>query len=112
LADYGKRIENHYGKSMDIEWATENGRVFILQARAETVQSSKGTIEEIYHLEGEREVLVTGIAVGGKIGQGKPNVMTDVSEMKHFEPGQILVTKETTPAWEPLMEKASAIVTE
>jgi pyruvate,water dikinase len=112
LAEYGKRIESHYDKSMDIEWAIENGEIYILQARPETVQSSKGTIEEIYHLKGEGELIVTGIAVGGKIGQGKPNVMADINEMKNFEPGQILVTKETTPAWEPIMEKASAIVTE
>ena len=112
LADYAKPIESHYGKPMDIEWAIENGNVYILQARPETVQSSKGTIEEIYHLKGEGEIIVTGIAVGGKIGQGKPNVMEDVSEMKNFERGQILVTKETTPAWEPIMEKSAAIVTE
>ena len=112
LAEYGRRIESHYGKSMDIEWAIENGGTYILQARPETVQSSKGTIEEIHHLKGEGELIVTGIAVGRKIGQGKPNVMADVSEMKNFEPGQILVTRETTPAWEPIMERAGAIVTE
>ncbi len=112
LVEYGKKIEDHYRKWMDIEWAVEAGRVYILQARAETVQSSKGTLEEIYHLKGEGNLLVTGIAVGGKIGQGKPNVLADASEMKNFEPGQILVTKETTPAWEPIMERAAAIVTE
>jgi pyruvate,water dikinase len=112
LVDYAKKIENHYGKRMDIEWAVEAGRVYILQARPETVQSSRGTLEESYHLKGEGKLLVAGIAVGGKIGQGKPNVMADVSEMKNFEPGQILVTRETTPAWEPAMEKSAAIVTE
>ncbi len=112
LVEYGKKIEDHYRKRMDIEWAVEGNSIFILQARPETVQSSKGTLEEIYHLKGEGKLLVTGIAVGGKIGQGKPNVMADVSEMKNFEPGQILVTKETTPAWEPIMEKSAAIVTE
>jgi len=112
LVEYALKIENHYAKRMDIEWAVEGGKVYILQARPETVQSSKGTLEETYHLKGEGKLVVAGIAVGGKIGQGKPNVMADVSEMKNFEAGEILVTKETTPAWEPIMEKSAAIVTE
>jgi pyruvate,water dikinase len=112
LSEYGKRIGRHYGKNMDIEWAVEGNRIYILQARPETVQSTKGSLEEIYHLKGDGRLIVTGIAVGGKIGQGKPNVMADVSEMKNFEPGQVLVTRETTPAWEPIMEKSAAIVTE
>jgi pyruvate,water dikinase len=112
LVEFGRKIEGHYKKSMDIEWAVEGGSVYILQARPETVQSSRGTLEEVYHLKGEGKLLVEGIAVGGKIGQGKPNVMASVIEMKNFEPGQILVTKETTPAWEPIMEKSAAIVTE
>jgi pyruvate,water dikinase len=112
LVEYARKIEEHYQKRMDIEWAVEGNSIYILQARPETVQSSKGTLEEIFHLKGEGKLLVAGIAVGGKIGQGKPNVMADVSEMKNFEPGEILVTRETTPAWEPAMEKAAAIVTE
>lgn len=79
LVEYARKIENHYAKRMDIEWAVEGGKVYILQARPETVQSSKGTLEETYHLKGEGKLLVAGIAVGGKIGQGKPNVMADVS---------------------------------
>ncbi|MGD0175334.1 MAG: phosphoenolpyruvate synthase [Candidatus Bathyarchaeia archaeon] len=112
LVEYARRIEEHYQKRMDIEWAVEGNAIYILQARPETVQSSKGTLEEIFHLKGEGKLLVAGIAVGGKIGQGKPNVMADVSEMKNFVSGEILVTRETTPAWEPVMEKAAAIVTE
>jgi len=112
IADLGKKIEAHYRKPMDIEWAVDRNGIYILQARPETVQSSKGTLEEIYHLKGKGQLIVTGIAVGGKIGQGRPNVMADVSEMKNFRPGEVLVTKETTPAWEPIMEKAAAIVTE
>jgi pyruvate,water dikinase len=112
LIDLGRKIEKHYGKPMDIEWAIEGSKAYILQARPETVQSSKGTLEEVYHLKGEGKLIVEGIAVGGKIGQGKPNVMLNVSDMKNFQPGQILVTKETTPAWEPVMERAAAIVTE
>ncbi len=112
LVEYARKIEGHYRKPMDIEWAVEGNNIYILQARPETVQSSKGTIEEIFHLKGEGKLIVAGIAVGGKIGQGHPNVMADVSEMKNFEPGQILVTRETTPAWEPIMEKSAAIVTE
>jgi pyruvate,water dikinase len=112
LIEYARKIEEHHQKRMDIEWAVEGKSIYILQARPETVQSSKGTLEEIFHLKGEGKLLVAGIAVGGKIGQGKPNVMADVSEMKNFEPGEILVTRETTPAWEPVMEKSAAIVTE
>ena len=112
LVEYGRKIEAHYKKPMDIEWAVEGNSSYIVQARPETVQSSKGTVEEIYHLKGEGKLLVEGIAVGLKIGQGKPNVMASPSEMKNFEAGQILVTKETTPAWEPIMEKSAAIVTE
>jgi pyruvate,water dikinase len=112
IAELGKKIEEHYGKAMDIEWAVDGNNIYILQARPETVQSSKGNLEEIYHLKGEGKILVEGIAVGGKIGQGKPIVMADVSEMKNFQPGQVLVTRETTPAWTPIMEKSAAIVTE
>ncbi len=112
IAEYGKTIEKHYGKAMDVEWAVEGDNIYILQARPETVQSTKGSIEEIFHLKGEGELLGTGIAVGGKIAQGKPRVMADISEMKNFQRGEILVTKETTPAWEPIMERAAAIVTE
>jgi pyruvate,water dikinase len=112
LTRMATKIEKHYGKPMDIEWAIEGPSVFILQARPETVQSTKRTLEEVYHLKGEGKLIVEGIAVGGKIGQGEPNVMLDASEMKNFRPGQVLVTKETTPAWEPVMERAAAIVTE
>ena len=112
LVEFARKIEDHYKKPMDIEWALEGRNVYILQARPETVQSSKGTLEEVYHLKGDGKLLVEGIAVGGKIGQGKPNVMASANEMKNFERGQILVTKETTPAWEPVMEKSAAIVTE
>ena len=112
LVEFARKIEGHYKKPMDIEWALEGRNVCILQARPETVQSSKGTLEEVYHLKGDGKLLVEGIAVGGKIGQGKPNVMANANEMKNFERGQILVTRETTPAWEPVMEKSAAIVTE
>ena len=112
LVEFARKIEGHYKKPMDIEWALEGRNVYILQARPETVQSSKGTLEEVYHLKGDGKLLVEGIAVGGKIGQGKPNVMANANEMKNFERGQILVTRETTPAWEPVMEKSAAIVTE
>jgi pyruvate, water dikinase len=112
LAGIGRKIEAHYKKPMDIEWAIEAGTVYVVQARPETAQSSKGTLEEVYHLKGDGKLIVEGIAVGRKIGQGEPNVLLNVSDMKNFRPGQVLVTKETTPAWEPLMERAAAIVTE
>ena len=112
LVEVGRKIEAHYRKSMDIEWAIEAGNIYVLQARPETAHSARGTLEDVYHLKGEGKLIVEGIAVGRKIGQGKPNVMLNINDMKKFDDDQILVTKETTPAWEPLMEKAAAIVTE
>jgi len=112
LVTIGRKIEAHYRKPMDIEWAIETGKIYVLQARPETAQSSRGTMEEVYRLEGEGKLIVEGIAVGRKIGHGNPKVMLNLGDMKSFQAGHILVTKETTPAWEPLMEKAAAIVTE
>jgi len=119
LAKWACIIEDHYGKGMDIEWAKDGdgvnvgtGKLFIVQARPETVhsQSSKGSIET-YRLKEKGKVLVEGLAVGTKIGQGEANVIAAVVDIHSFKKGQVLVTDMTDPDWEPIMKIASAIVT-
>jgi len=121
LAKWAMIIEEHYGKPMDIEWAKDGdgktvgtGELFIVQARPETVHSVKKEKRyyEIYKLKGDGKVLCTGKAVGSKIGQGKARVILDINEISSFQPGEVLVTEMTDPDWEPIMKKASAIVTE
>jgi len=106
-------IEQHYGRPMDIEWAKdgENGRLYIVQARPETVQSRAGQTIERYILKQKAEPLVTGRAVGNRIGQGPAKIIKDLSHMDQIEEGDVLVTDMTDPDWEPIMKKASAIVT-
>ncbi|HEY9864476.1 MAG TPA: phosphoenolpyruvate synthase [Candidatus Obscuribacterales bacterium] len=120
LAQWTVMIEDHYSQvrqcysPMDIEWAKDGltGELFIVQARPETVQSQKtGRVLEHYKLQGKGRVLVTGRAVGDKIGQGKARIMTNVKNMDQFQPGDVLVTHRTDPDWEPIMKKASAIIT-
>jgi pyruvate,water dikinase len=99
---------------MDIEWAKDGrtGELFIVQARPETVQSQKsGNILKNYKLNGSSDVLIKGRAVGEMIGQGKANVILEVHNIEDFQAGQVLVTNKTDPDWEPIMKKASAIVT-
>jgi len=114
LAKWGAQIEDHYKKSMDIEWA-KDGRtkeLFIVQARPETVQSQKDkNVLEEYSLKKKGEVLCAGVAVGHKIGAGKANVIKDVAKIAEFKKGEVLVTERTDPDWEPIMKIASAIVT-
>ncbi|MCX6765360.1 MAG: phosphoenolpyruvate synthase, partial [Candidatus Moranbacteria bacterium] len=114
LARWGKIIEDHYRKPMDIEWA-KDGRakeLFIVQARPETVQSQKNkNVLETYQLKKKGEILAVGAAVGEKIGQGKARVIKDVSKISEFRKGEVLVTEMTDPDWEPIMKIASAIVT-
>ena len=122
LAKWACQIEDHYSKlagkhqPMDIEWAKDGitGELFILQARPETVQSQKeGNFVENYRLIGEHGApLVTGVAVGERIGQGKVHVLLDSNKLTSFKEGEILVTTMTDPAWEPIMKRASAIVTD
>ncbi len=122
LAKWACQIEDHYSKlagkhqPMDIEWAKDGitGELFILQARPETVQSQKeGNFVENYRLTGEHGApLVTGVAVGERIGHGKVHVLLDSSKLTSFKEGEILVTTMTDPAWEPIMKRASAIVTD
>ncbi len=119
LAEWAIIIEEHYGRPMDIEWAKDgdgkkvgSGELFIVQARPETVHSvKKEKYYEIYRLKGKGEVLTVGKAVGNKIGQGKANVILDVSGIQNFKPGEVLVTDMTDPDWEPIMKVAAAIVT-
>ncbi|MFN3504748.1 MAG: phosphoenolpyruvate synthase [Caldimicrobium sp.] len=120
LAEWAIIIEEHYGRPMDIEWAKDGdgkevgtGELFIVQARPETVHAIKDVkFYEIYKLKGEGKVICTGKAVGSKIGQGRARVILDVGGINAFQPGEVLVTTMTDPDWEPIMKKASAIVTD
>ena len=113
LAKMAVTIESHYGRPMDIEWAKDgdNGKLYIVQARPETVQSRSNQIIERYKLKQTSKVLVSGRAVGNRIGQGKAKVINDLSQMDQIETGDVLVTDMTDPDWEPIMKKAAAIVT-
>ncbi|UCE14873.1 MAG: phosphoenolpyruvate synthase [Candidatus Heimdallarchaeota archaeon] len=119
LARWSKIIEDHYGKPMDIEWAKNgdgdyegDGKLYIVQARPETVHSQKATnVIETFVLAEKGKILVTGQAVGSKIGQGKVNVIEKSSRIHEFKKGEVLVTDMTDPDWEPIMKIASAIVT-
>lgn len=122
LADWACKIEDHYShlagkpQPMDIEWAKDGitGELFILQARPETVQSQKsGNYIETYKLDSNHGApLVSGVAVGEKIAHGKVHVLLDPNKLTSFKAGDILVTSMTDPAWEPIMKRASAIVTD
>ncbi|MBI2752751.1 MAG: phosphoenolpyruvate synthase [Betaproteobacteria bacterium] len=114
LARTARAIEKHYGRPMDIEWAKDgaDGRIYILQARPETVRSQKrGDAEERYRLKSRSKVLATGRAIGHKIGTGTVRVVMDASRMAIVRKGDVLVTDMTDPNWEPVMKLASAIVT-
>ena len=115
LARYAVAIERHYGRPMDIEWAKdgEDGKIYILQARPETVKSRKtGEAQERFRLkERAKTVLVSGRAIGQKIGVGPVRIVKDASQMSRVETGDVLVTDMTDPNWEPVMKKAAAIVT-
>lgn len=112
LAHQALMIEKHYGRPMDIEWAKDGhtGKLYIVQARPETVRSNEQVMER-YQLTGHSEVLTEGRAIGHRIGAGPVKVIHDISEMNRIEPGDVLVTDMTDPDWEPIMKKASAIVT-
>lgn len=115
LAKWGMIIENHYGRPQDIEWAKDGktGELFIVQARPETVHAPKiSRVYEEYELNTTKKPILTGIAVGNKIGQGRVNVIEDVSKILEFKKGEVLVTRMTDPDWLPAMRMASAIVTD
>ncbi|MEY3461715.1 MAG: hypothetical protein RLZZ03_1368 [Pseudomonadota bacterium] len=114
LARYALIIEDHYGRAMDIEWGKDgtDGELYILQARPETVKSqSKGKAEQRYKLKGKGTVLTEGRAIGQKIGTGPVRIVRHISEMDQVQAGDVLVTDMTDPNWEPVMKRASAIVT-
>ena len=114
LAKYAVIIEKHYGRPMDIEWGKDgqDGKIHILQARPETVKSqAAGQVELRYRLKGNSKVITTGRAIGQKIGGGPVRVIRDASEMDRVQPGDVLVADMTDPNWEPVMKRASAIVT-
>ena len=115
LARYAVIIEKHYQRPMDIEWGRDgiDGKIYILQARPETVKSQQvqGDVQHRYRLKATGAVLITGRAIGQKIGAGPVRVVADISEMDQVQPGDVLVTDMTDPNWEPVMKRASAIVT-
>ncbi|WP_109418933.1 phosphoenolpyruvate synthase [Proteus terrae] len=112
LAKQAVLIERHYGRPMDIEWAKDghNGRLYIVQARPETVRSNQQVMER-YQLNESGSVIIEGRAIGHRIGTGAVKVIHNLSEMDRIEAGDVLVTDMTDPDWEPIMKKASAIVT-
>ncbi|MEQ5723819.1 phosphoenolpyruvate synthase [Providencia rettgeri] len=112
LARQAIQIEKHYGRPMDIEWAKDghNGRLYIVQARPETVRSNQ-QVMECYQLKQQGQVLVEGRAIGHRIGSGAVKVIHNLSEMDRIQVGDVLVTDMTDPDWEPIMKKAAAIVT-
>ena len=117
LAELGRQalaIEEHYGRPMDIEWAKDgvDGHVYIVQARPETVQSRSGRVLERFRMKGSGEVLVIGRAVGARIAAGKVRVVERAADMHRVQDGDVLVTDMTDPDWEPVMKRASAIVTD
>ena len=114
LARYALVIEQHYGRPMDIEWGKDggDGQLYILQARPETVKSQQqGKTEHRYKLKSSGTVLAEGRAIGQKIGTGPVRLVNDISQMDSVQPGDVLVTDMTDPNWEPVMKRASAIVT-
>ena len=113
LAKTAVTIEEHYDRPMDIEWGKDgtDGHLYILQARPETVQSRSGRTIDRFTLKAHSDVLTSGRSIGHKIGQGTAKVIKDVSEMNRIQAGDVLVSDMTDPDWEPVMKRASAIVT-
>ncbi len=120
LADYAIKVENHYSKKagfhkpMDMEWAKDgdDGQLYMVQARPETVESQKkGSTLEMYYLKKKGKLLISGRAVGTKIGQGKIHYISDTNHLSEFKSGEVLLADTTTPDWEPVMKMAAAIVT-
>jgi len=114
LAEMVVTIEKHYQRPMDVEWAKDgnDGRIYIVQARPETVQSrTKKNLRESYTLKQEGNLLAVGRAIGSKIGQGKVRLLNSLDQMDKFEVGDVLLTDMTDPDWEPIMKRASAIIT-
>src|SRR5690554_6113077 len=115
LAKQAMIIEKHYQRPMDIEWAKDgdDGKIYIVQARPETVKSrASANVMERYLLKETGKVLVEGRSIGHKIGSGPVKIVTSINEMDRVQPGDVLVTDMTDPDWEPVMKRASAIVTD
>jgi pyruvate,water dikinase len=115
LARWAVAIERHYGCPMDIEWAKDgdSGELFIVQARPETVHSQRHCpTVKLYELKERGQTLIEGVAVGDALAIGTTRLVTDTAQMSQFQPGEVLVTHNTDPDWEPIMKKAGAIVTE
>jgi pyruvate,water dikinase len=113
LAKQAVLIEQHYGRPMDIEWAKDgiDDKLYIVQARPETVQSRSGRVIERYHLQKKGETLTTGRSIGHRIGAGTARVIASIADMDRVQAGDVLVTDMTDPDWEPIMKRAAAIVT-
>ena len=114
LADFAIRVEDHYKIPMDIEWAKDgiDGKLYIVQARPETVASQKtGHVLEEYEPKGTGPLVVTGRSVGAKIATGAAHLIPNAAELRKFREGEVLIADTTTPDWEPVMKKAAAIVT-
>jgi pyruvate,water dikinase len=113
LARQAVIIEQHYGCPMDIEWGKdgEDGRIYVLQARPETVQSRAGRSIQRYALKGRSRVLASGRAIGQRIGAGPARIVRDIKDMARVQPGDVLVADMTDPDWEPVMKRAAAVVT-
>ncbi len=115
LAEWAIQIEKHYKKPMDMEWALDgkDKKLYIIQARPETVNSNKNkNIIQKYEMKEKGDVIITGQSVGERIGCGKSNRIMDIKDIKKFKKGEVLVTDMTDPDWEPIMKIASAIVTD
>jgi pyruvate,water dikinase len=114
LAKYGYLIEKHYLKAMDIEWAKDGieNKIYIVQARPETVHSTKQNIWYEYKLTSESIPILKGVAIGNQITSGKVRVIKNVNQIQEFQAGEILVTEMTDPDWEPIMKIAKGIITE
>jgi pyruvate, water dikinase len=113
LARYAMTIEDHYGRPMDIEWGRDglDGKLYILQARPETVKSRAGNVQVRFRMLEKGPVITQGRAIGSKVGQGRARVIKDIADMHHVQPGDVLVADMTDPDWEPVMKRAAAIVT-
>jgi pyruvate,water dikinase len=113
LARHVLKIEEHYGRPMDIEWARDgsDGRIYILQARPETVQSRSGRVMERFAMLEQGQVILTGRAVGNRIGSGVVRVIEHPKDMHRVQAGDVLVADMTDPDWEPVMKRAAAIIT-
>lgn len=113
LSKQALTIEEHYGRPMDIEWAKDgnSGKIYIVQARPETVNSRSGQTIERYKIKEHSDIICEGRSIGQKIGQGRARVIASIAEMDQVQAGDVLITDMTDPDWEPVMKLASAIVT-